>query len=166
MAEGLLQARLGESWDVRSAGTHAYGGDAPSGPGCEATQREYGIEIGAQRSTALTVPELEAADHIFTMSVQQAKLAAALGGVGDRVRLFGSFAPASAPSQHSADPGGGDASAFEVPDPMGGAYEDYRICLERLHRCADKCAPWLENGAEEANGPPSTTNSRWRFQAG
>lgn len=166
MAEGLLQARLGAGWDVRSAGTHAYGGDAPSRLGCEAARREYGVDIAAQRSTALTVDELKAADHVFTMSVQQALIATALAGVGDRVRLLGSFAPSEEPAAGSADPGGGAASVFEVPDPMGGSYEEYRLCLERLHRCADRCAAWLESGAAAEAGPPAVTSPRWRFQAG
>jgi len=166
MAEGLLRARLGAEWDVRSAGTNAYGGDSPSPLGCEAIKRDHDIDIGAQTSTPLTVQELEAADHVFAMSVQQAKLAAALGNVAERVRLFGSFAPTLQQVAGSADPGGTTASVFEVADPMGGTYEEYSACLDRLHQCADKCATWLESGASEAAGPPSVASSRWRFQAG
>lgn len=166
MAEGLLRARLGSEWDVRSAGTNAYGGDSPSPLGCEAIRRDHSIDITAQTSTALTVQELEAADHIFAMSAQQAKIAAALANVGDRVRLLGSFAPTPEQVAGSADPGGTTASVFEVADPMGGTYEDYSVCLERLHQCANKCAQWLESGAPEATGPPSVASARWRFQAG
>jgi len=166
MAEGLLRARLGPQWDVRSAGTNAYGGDAPSPLGCEAIRRIHDIDISAQRSTALTVQELDAADHVFAMSVQQAKIAAALGNAGDRVRLFGAFAPTLDQVAGSADPGGTVVSVFEVPDPMGGTYEEYAACLERLHQCTEKCAAWLESGAPEASGPPSVASPRWRFQAG
>ncbi len=166
MAEGLLRARLGPEWDVRSAGTNAYGGDSPSPLGCEAMRREHSIDITAQTSTPLTVQELNAADHIFAMSVQQAKIAAALGNVADRVRLFGSFAPTLEQAEGSADPGGTTVSIFEVADPMGGTYEEYSVCLHRLHECADKCAVWIESGAPEAAGPPSVASPRWRFQAG
>jgi len=166
MAEGLLRARLGPEWDVRSAGTNAYGGDSPSPLGSEAIRRSHGIDITAQTSTALTVQELEVADHIFAMSAQQARIAAALGNVADRVRLFGSFAPTLEQVTGSADPGGTNPSVFEVADPMGGTYEEYSVCLERLQQCTDKCAAWLESGAPEATGPPSVASSRWRFQAG
>jgi len=166
MAEGLLQARLGPEWSVRSAGTSAYAGDAPSPLGCEAIQRDHGLDITEQRSTPLTVQALEAADHVFAMSARQAEIAAALGTVADRVRLFGSFAPAPEQVAGSADPGGTTASVFEVADPMGGTYEEYSACLERLQQCADKCAAWLESGAAEATGPPSVASPRWRFLAG
>lgn len=166
MAEGLLRARMGSEWDVRSAGTDAYSGDSPSPLGCEAIRRHHGIDITEQRSTALTVQELEAADHVFAMSAQQAKIAAALADVADRVRLFGSFAPALERIAGDADPGGTTASVFEVGDPMGGTLEEYSACLERLHQCTDKCAAWLENGAPADTGPPSVASPLWRFQAG
>ena len=166
MAEGLLRARLGAEWEVCSAGTNAYGGDSPSPLGCEAIRREHDIDITHQVSTPLTVQELDAADHVFAMSVQQAKIAAALGNVADRVRLFGGFAPTQEPVAGSADPGGTTASVFEVADPMGGTYEEYSTCLERLRQCTDNCATWLESGAPEAAGPPAVASARWRLQTG
>ncbi len=166
MAEGLLRARLGPEWEVCSAGTNAYGGDSPSPLGCEAIRRIHGVDIAAQTSTPLTVQEIEAADHVFAMSAQQAQIAAALGDAADRVRLFGAFAPGTGQATDSADPGGTGASAFEVVDPMGGTYEEYAVCLERLHQCSERCAEWLEGGAPETSGPPSVASPRWRFQTG
>ena len=43
MAEGLLRDRLPLEYEVRSAGTHAYGGDPPTGTAREVMQREAGI---------------------------------------------------------------------------------------------------------------------------
>ena len=166
MAEGLLRARLGEPWEVVSAGTNAIGGDAPSPMGVEAMRREHGVDISEQRSTPLTVPVLSDADHVFAMSVQQAMLAAALGGRPDTVRLFGAFAPSLEQVDGSADPGGSRANMFEISDPMGGDFEEYRECMARLQRCTEKAAAWLESGADPDAGPPAVGSPRWRFQVG
>jgi protein-tyrosine phosphatase len=166
MAEGLLRSRLGENWEISSAGTNAIGGDAPSPMGVEAMRREHGVDISGQRSTPLTVPVLAAADHVFAMSVQQAMLAAALGGRPDTVRLFGAFAPSLEQVDGRADPGGGRANMFEISDPMGGDYDEYRECMDRLQRCTEKAASWLESGADPEAGPPSVGSPRWRFQVG
>ncbi len=165
MAEGLLRARLGEAWEIESAGTHAYGGDAPSGPGVEAIQREHNIDISRQRSAPLTVSGMQAADHVLTMSIQQANIAASLGGNPGQVRLLGSFVPDTS-ENGSADPGGAQASPLEVVDPMGGSYEEYRKCLDRLHACVDGFAKWVEAGADPSDGPPPVASPGWRLQVG
>lgn len=164
MAEGLLRHRLPEPWDVRSAGTNAYGGDPPTPAGQEVMLRLAGIDIGGQRSSALTVTEIDAAAHILTMSVQQARLVAALvPAAAPRVRLYGAFAPATQASHDSADPGGPPADLLEVPDPMGGTIEEYEACLRRLEQATDRIAEWLLEGAPEATGPPALGSVRWPF---
>jgi protein-tyrosine-phosphatase len=148
MAEGLLRHRLPAEFEVRSAGTHAYGGDPPTGTAQEVMKREAGIGIHHQRSSELTVNSIEWADHIFTMSVRQAELVAALDPrAAERTRLFGAFAPATTFSGLSADPGARQASLLEVPDPMGGAYGDYLECMQRLEEAAAACIAWLTSGA-------------------
>lgn len=165
MAEGLLRQHLGSTWEVQSAGTHAIGGDAPTPTAQEVMLREAGIDIGEFESSLLTVTRIEAAGQVFTMSVQQALLTAALApGYRDRIRLFGAFDAVTETSQGSADPGGPRAGLLEVPDPMGGAYEDYLSCMRRLQRASERCAAWLLAGAPMNDGPSSIGSSRRPFQ--
>lgn len=162
MAEGLLAARLGAGWRVGSAGTSAAGGDPPTEKGQQVMREEYGIDISAQRSTPLTVGAIDSADQIFTMSVDQARLVAALSpSAGPRLRLFGAFAPGTRPSDRSADPGGAPASLLEVPDPIGGTLEQYRETAARLAKAADAVAAWLEGGAVENEAPASFATPGW-----
>ena len=112
-------------------------------------RREADIEIGDQLSRPLTMTEISWADHIFTMSVRQARIVGALDpSSAQRVRLFGAFAPATGVSDVSADPGGEAAESHEIPDPMGGAYEEYVACMRRLALGADRCVEWLQAGAD------------------
>ena len=161
MAEGLLRHRLPAEYEVRSAGTNAYGGDPPTATAGEVMQREAGIKIHGQRSSELKVENIEWADHIFTMSTQQARIVAALDiRAGDRTRLFGAFAPATTRDGFSADPGGPEAGLLEVPDPMGGNYGEYVECMRRLEQAAERCAAWLIAAADPAAAPPSLAEQR------
>ncbi len=161
MAEGLLRHRLPAEFEVRSAGTHAFGGDPPTATAGEVMQREAGIEIHDQRSSELTVELIEWADHIFTMSIQQGQIVAALAaGADERTRLFGAFAPATASSGMGADPGGGEAGLLELPDPMGGRYGEYLECMQRLGEAADRCVAWLIAGADPGTAPPTVAATR------
>lgn len=154
MAEALLRRRLTSEFEVRSAGTHAFGGVEPTATAVEVMQREAGIEIHGQRSKELTAELIEWADHIFTMSTKQAQVVAALVvGADGYTRLFGAFAPGIDPSGLDADPGGPEAGLLEVPDPMGGKYGDYLECMQRLEVAADQCAGWLITGAEPSAAP-------------
>lgn len=151
MAEALLRHRLSAEFEVRSAGTHAFGGQSPTSTAQEVMKREAGIGIHDQRSSELTANLLEWADHIFTMSVQQAELVASLDpGAAERTRLFGAFAPATKLSRLNADPGVRQSSLLEVADPMGGSYGDYLECMRRLEEAADHCVAWLIASADSA----------------
>jgi protein-tyrosine phosphatase len=162
MAEGLLAARLGDDWMVSSAGTSAVAGEPPTDKGQQIMREDHGIDISGQRSAPLTVTAIENAAHILTMSIQQAQLVAALKpDAGDRLRLFGAFAPACAASERSADPGGAAASMLEVADPIGATLEDYRATANRLAQAADAIAKWLQEGADPNVAPASFKTPGW-----
>lgn len=162
MAEGLLAARVGDHWAVSSAGTSAVAGEPPTDKGQQIMREDHGIDISGQRSAPLTVAAIEAAAHILTMSVTQAQLVAALNaGAGDRLRLFGAFAPACASTLRSADPGGAAASMLEVADPIGSTLDDYRATANRLAQAADTIAQWLEEGADPNAAPASFSTPGW-----
>jgi protein-tyrosine phosphatase len=162
MAEGLLRARLGDGWSVASAGTSAAGGDPPTEKGQRVMREEYDVDISDQRSAPLTVGAIEQADHVFTMSVQQARLVAALcPSAAPRLRLFGAFAPSVQSSDRSADPGGSPASMLEVADPIGGTLEQYRGTAARLARATEAVVAWLEGGADDAEAPASFATPGW-----
>lgn len=154
MAEGLFGHHLPDGWRVSSAGTHAVDGQPPAPLAREVARREHGVEIGEQRSRGLTVEAVRAADHLFTMSRQQARVAAALAPeCRDRIRLLGAFAPADDEPRASADPGGSRARRAEIPDPIGGDYEEYRACAARLEAAVRACVRWLRQGADPGRAP-------------
>lgn len=166
MAEGLLRARLPANWTVESAGTHAIGGDPPTAGACVAVLEQFGIDITAQRSTPLTVGIIQEAAHVFPMSVQQARLVAALvPAAAGRIRLFGAFAP-SIQATGAGDPGGPAVGPHEVPDPMGRSDQEYRLTARRLAAAADRCAAWLVEGADAAKAPPSMAVPGWPHATG
>ena len=69
-------------------------------------------------------------------------------------------------SNGSADPGGPRPLLLEVPDPIGGDYEDYLVCMRRLQRASERCAAWLLAGAATHDGPPPLGSARWPFPMG
>ncbi len=160
MAEGLLRDRLpAPDWEIISAGTHAVDGRPPSPLGVVVLERECGINIGDQRSSSLLVGEIATAEHILTMSVQQARIVAAFAAsAADRIRLLGAFDVASEPQTGSADPGGTVAAMHEIVDPMGGSAEEYRLCVRRLERAVDNFASWVRAGADPGAGPLPTSS--------
>ncbi len=156
MAEALLRARLPrDAWRVTSAGTHAIGGDPPTEGAIDAVSRLAGLDISAQRSSPLVQFMLSEADHVLTMSRQQALETAALSpAAASKTRLLGAFAPATGKSAGPADPFGRRADALEIADPMGLDQAAYDACCERIVACADAATAWLLDESTTAD-PPS-----------
>lgn len=166
MAEGLLRQLLPDH-EISSAGTHAFAGEPPTPTAQEVMLEEAGIDISEQRSMLLTVGVVTEADHVFTMSVAQARLAAALTpSARPRIRLLGAFAPALEAAEGTADPGGETADVIEIVDPMGGSYEEYLECYVRLQRAAERVAAWIDGGADTDSAPPSLASPDWASTAG
>lgn len=163
MAEGLLRARLHPDWIVDSAGTHAIAGVPPPEIACAVMLEQYDIDISGLRSAPLTVPALRAAAEILTMSLQQARLAAALAPeAADRIRLLGGFAPSFA-DVGQGDPGGPPVGPHEIPDPMGQTDDTYRVVAARLAQAADRFAAWLRGGAQRSAAPPPVSVPGWPY---
>jgi protein-tyrosine-phosphatase len=160
MAEGLFRAALDRSgWRILSAGTHAVGGDPPTRGSRETAEGIGGIDISHLRSSPLTVGLLQESDHVFTMSRQQAREAAALlPSAAQRVRLLGAFVPDQGEANGPADPYGNLADASEIADPMGGDPGIYAACFERLRACVDVAARWLHAGAPTGTAPPNVAD--------
>lgn len=156
MAQGLLQARLGDDWRVTSAGTGAIGGDPPENLASWAVRKLEGIDISSHRSSPLTAQVLMRSDHVLTMSRRQATEAAAFAPeVADRTRLMGAFVPAEDRQKLPSDPWGGRAREDEVGDPMGGTPSVFLAVAERLAAASDAIVVWLQAGGDPAEAPPS-----------
>lgn len=72
MAEGIFRDRLGESYDIRSAGLSAPVG-RPAHQFAIQVCAEFGIDISRHRATQLDAELLRRNDLVLTMEVGQAK---------------------------------------------------------------------------------------------
>ncbi len=108
LGEAILRARLAEALGIgpgeledrgiviRSAGTRAWEGWRPSSRSV-AVAAEWGIDLGAQRSTRVTEESLEGADRVFCMDAghleQMAKRFPAFAGKGELLDPSGADIP-------------------------------------------------------------------------
>lgn len=129
-----LERRRWSHVEVRSAGTGAAAGQ-PASAGSERAARRHGLGLEGHRTRPLDADVIAWADVVLVMS--PAHLLRAVGlGAGEKAALLTSFAADDAEE-------GGEG----VPDPFGGADEEYEAAyrlLERLvDRTLDRLAPIL-----------------------
>jgi protein-tyrosine phosphatase len=131
MAEAMLRKKWAERIGVKpeqlldhgglvtSAGLTAGAGARASPEAVELLQSR-GIDLSGHRSRPLQVEMVRAADLVLTMTANHRR--AVLGGVPDaeaKVQVL--------------DPEGTD-----VPDPLGGGIEEYRVCLQAIERALER----------------------------
>ena len=121
MAEGLMRHALnGTAIRVLSAGVGAGHGQAPSGHSVRALQ-EWGIDIGQQRSRALTPELVDNADLILGMTRSHVDAVLMMyPEAGDRVHRLRDFDPTL------------DEFDRDICDPIGGSYEIYLACRDQI----------------------------------
>ena len=102
--------------EVRSAGTAAAEGERAAEP-AERVAARHGLSLADHRSTPLTLPLLEWADHVLTMEARHGQLVERMGA-GEKVTLLSEY--------------GGDGR--DIPDPLGQGEEAYAAVFEALER--------------------------------
>jgi len=117
MAAAILES-LGRAAavEVRSAGTAAAEGERAAEP-AERVAARHGLSLAGHRSTSLTLPLVEWADHVLTMEARHGQLVELLGA-GEKVTLLSEY--------------GGDGR--DIPDPLGQGEEAYEEVFEALGR--------------------------------
>jgi protein-tyrosine phosphatase len=144
VAAAMLQARLGDRWEVISAGTNAAAGQ----PVVEMTRvaaAERGIDLSGHRSRPLTVEDVRDAAIVVAMSERQArKILELQARPGLRVRLLGAFHPEPNTWGLPADPRQSAAGDDEVPDPIGEDLEFHRESCRRISEAVERLADWIE----------------------
>ncbi len=137
MAEAVARKTLSDlGWDhveVGSAGTAAIDG-APASDGARRAARKHGLDLGDHRSRSLGAEALGWADLVLVMSPSHLFRVVEMGG-GEKATLLTSFA--------SGDDSEG-ALADEVPDPFGGADEEYEATLDALESLVERALRRLE----------------------
>jgi protein-tyrosine phosphatase len=157
MTEALLRAKLhalGVDARVHSAGTLPWVGAASDG--ARAAMRQYGLDLDAHRSRALSAELLDDADLVLGMTRQHVWSVANYAPeavpraflVGELVRLGTAAGPRSADEPlrawatrvavHRADPRIPGQPQDEVADPAGEALEVYRATAARLDAELDR----------------------------
>ncbi len=136
LAEGLgrlkLAAALGclpteleaAGYRVSSAGVMAYPGDAAT-PEAVLVAAEAGADLTGHRSRPLDAEILERATDVIAMTdLHRTVLLARFGGIGPEPGLL--------------------CGTEDLPDPIGGALEDYRACARVIAGQLDRLIPgWL-----------------------
>jgi protein-tyrosine phosphatase len=125
MAEALLRRLLAErigcaehelperGYHVESAGTGALPGAGPSS-GATAAMAARGIELGAHRSSPLTVEQINRADYVFTMTSSHLEAVLRMAPhARERVRRI---------------------NETDIDDPIGGSDDVYVRCAERIEQ--------------------------------
>jgi len=138
VAAALLQARLGDEWDVASVGTNAVDGK-PATDLMWTAAIEHGVDLSTHRARRLTVDDVRDAELIVAMSKRQAlKIRQLDPAVTRRIQLLGGFSPQPNAWGLPADPDKPAAGQDEIPDPIGEDLEFHRECCRRLSESADR----------------------------
>ncbi|MDP2956738.1 MAG: low molecular weight protein arginine phosphatase [Longimicrobiales bacterium] len=130
LAEAIARRALGTlGWsnvEVRSAGVATVDGGSAS-EGSAGVALRHGLDLSHHRSTVVTPELLKWADLVLTMSPRH--LARVVEeGAGDKAELLAAFAGAG-------DPLGAPEA---VPDPFGGADEEYEATFTLLEELVER----------------------------
>ena len=119
IARRSVERRGWDGVEIRSAGVSALlGGEASEG--ARVAAEWGGLSLAGHRTTPLDTELVAWASLVLTMGPHHADTAEALGGHG-KVWVLTAFSG-----------GGGDTRGPGVPDPFGGAAQDYVECLHAL----------------------------------
>lgn len=132
IARRELEARGWDEVEVRSAGTAAYPGSPASGGAVRAAE-VHGLDLSGHRSTPVDAEVVAWADLILAMSPSHLFRISDAGG-GERATLLTSFAAGD-------DPEGVPES---VPDPFGGANEEYEAMFRLMEMLVERALNRLE----------------------
>jgi len=118
IAEGLLQAALGTSVRVASAGLRALV-DVPPDPEAERIMKEYGLDISAHRGRQVTPELAHEADIILVMNVLQKDWCTQIApSARGRIFLLGQWL---------------SSPPLEIADPFCQGPETFRRVFEEIH---------------------------------
>ncbi len=125
MAEGLLQARVGQQavdWRIESAGVWALG-DSPAAANTQKVLLERGLDFSAHRSRPVTFELLQGFDLILAMERgHKDALQAAFPQCADRVFLLSELV----------------GRGFDVADPVGGSLADFEETASEIDQILDQ----------------------------
>ncbi len=141
MAEVIARRRVEElGWEqirVGSAGVAAFDGSPASDGALRAAGRK-GLDLSAHTSSLLTPRMVADADLVLAMSTSHLARVFELGGA-EKAALITSFAAPDEPGD-----GDGDGAGGGVPDPIGGADEEYLRTFEVLEELVERALERLE----------------------
>ncbi len=132
LARRALERRGWTHVEVRSAGVAAYP-DSPASEGSLRVGEEEGLDLATHRATPLSIPLLDWADLILTMSPGHLP-SIVHAGAGDRAEVITRFA------REEEDPTAGTG----VADPVGGDLTLYRETFRELDELVEQVLVRLE----------------------
>jgi len=143
MAEALFRDLVKDraDYEVYSAGTGAYPGDAPSRYTVE-TLRELGLDASAFHSKPLTHDLIESVTHIFGMShMHLASIEEAFPECADKTYLISEFAAEDALRDR------------EVEDPYGSGRAAYDYVRDILRRLLPSVVAYIDQTFDKSSNP-------------
>ncbi len=134
LAEGILQNRLGDGFELDSAGTSAYHVGSPPDERSIKVAQEHGIDISHQVSRKFSTMDFHNFDRIYVMD--KSNLANVLSLAEDdeqaqKVKLILSEIPS--------------LGIEEVPDPYYGTKQDFEYVYKLLDQAAQKILEQIPN---------------------
>lgn len=124
LAGHLARAGGAEEHGIDSTGFHPEAG-RPVDACMQNVAGEIGLDLSASRSQTLTDQQMEWADVVLVMELQQLQLLARMyPHHRDKVLLLGTLDSSR-------------RAPLEIPDPYGQSAEHYRQCLRRVRLCVD-----------------------------
>lgn len=132
LAEGILQSKLPEGFTVDSAGTIAqHEGELPDERAIE-TAKKHGTDISMQRSRPITKKDIEQADRIYCMDLNNLQDVLSMAEEADRGKI-----------KLILEAAGVEGDNFEVPDPYWGGMEEFDAVYQMLDKAAERIAEQL-----------------------
>lgn len=129
LAEGILKAKLDESYFVDSAGTISiHQGEAPDIRSVK-TAKKYGIDISQYQSRPITKKDLEDFDLIFCMDKNNLSDVLSLAKDDEQRSKISLILP----------------EQKEVPDPYYGTISDFEHVYSLLNNACEKIAEKLKS---------------------
>ena len=144
MAEGMLRKLLppGDGFEVGSAGLRGLDGQAAHRLAIRVA-RENDVDLGSHRARTVNPDLLMKSDLILTMEqAHKDWIQSKMPSVMNRV--------------HMLERSGGR----DIPDPIGGTYEDFQQTFSELDACITEWLPILKPVRTEVPAPPAHTASR------
>lgn len=132
----MLEDRGSKGYLIESAGVDAMDG-LPSTDKVEKLLLEEGIDCSGHHSQVLTEDLVKNSYLIFTMTARHFKRVCKMTQ-REKVHCLKEYVQKREREKDK------EQRSFDIADPYGGTFEEYRICMEEIRGCLEKLVEMIE----------------------